>query len=108
MASGVNECHLDVSIVVGAGDAYEPTLGTELAARTISLWPGGRVVLDFARVRIVSSAFANAFFIALAREKALDQLRDVVDFRNLRPRVAQVWRRSFEAVRTTESRESTS
>ena len=105
MASGLEEVCLDVSSVVGADDAYEPSLGTELAARTVGLWSTHRVVLDFSRVRIVSSAFANAFFIGLLHEKTVDHLRDLVDFRNLRPRVAQVWRRSFEAVRATEARE---
>ena len=101
MASDTTGLLFDVSTLIGSGDAYEPSVGTQLATKVISEWNLGRVILDFSRVRIVTSAFSNAFFVTLGEARGFDRLPELVDFVNLRPRVADVWTRSYRAVRDT-------
>jgi anti-anti-sigma regulatory factor len=100
-ASTASELVLDVREAIGSEDALEPALGEAMAARAIGAWASGRVLLDFSRVSVVSSAFANAFFAAIATARPLDDLRGSIDFVGLRPRLLQVWTRSFKAVRNT-------
>ena len=101
MASDTTALLFDVSTLIGSGDAYEPSVGTQLATKVLSEWNLGRVILDFSRVRIVTSAFSNAFFVTLGEARGFDRLPELVDFVNLRPRVADVWTRSYRAVRDT-------
>lgn len=108
-AFGMNSpmSRFDAAKFLGGEDALEPALGQQLAEKVIEALTrhGQQLVVDFARVKVVSSAFANAFFIRLALQYPLTSISSLVDFTNLRPQVADVWGKSYRAVRDRQARE---
>ena len=91
---------IDVESVVGSPDLLDPVDGKRLAEATSSALSRGRpLALDFANVSAISSAFANGFFVELRNSFTLSDLQAALDFINLRPRWAQVWAKSLQAVR---------
>lgn len=89
---------VDVCVFLHSEDALDPALGTRLARRVLACIREGSARLDFSHVSVVSSAFANAFFLELAREMPLRELRGSVDFVSMRRPLKAVWQRSFAAV----------
>lgn len=91
---------MDVKILIGSSDALEPALGESVAQQVLAASSSEvRVVLDFSKVSVISSAFANAFFLAIAKERHFDQLPETMDFIQMKPRIGDVWLKSFKAVR---------
>lgn len=84
--------------VVAAVDGLSPEEGVGLA-RMVGRHASQRVVLDFSGFGIASSSFANAFFVELSTRFDLASLDGQVDFVNLGPRLLDVWRKSYRAVR---------
>lgn len=96
---GMAETLVSVAGVLGTGDAFEPALGLELAQHVLGPPVLGRILLDFAGVQVVSSACANAFFVALLQQRSLSDLASQMVFVNMSSRVGDVWSKSFRAAR---------
>lgn len=95
-----------VSELLIGKDALIPENAQLLLNRIAALTSAGsRIVLDFTDVRVVSSGFANAFFLGLAKIRSLDQWREVLDLINTTDLQQEILTRSLQAARHATSRE---
>lgn len=86
---------------VGTFGALEPTTGNSLGTEIVSLSKTSlNITLDFSGISAISSAFANALFVALNRARPLDDWRSILHFVGLGPKQADIIAGSLRAVRS--------
>lgn len=91
---------LRVHDVVGELGGLDPAKAVVLATKVIALRPQAeRVTLDFQNVGTVSSGFANAFFLTLAKAAPLESWKAILVLNGLDSHQGHVLARSLQAAR---------
>jgi hypothetical protein len=90
---------IEANGVLGTSGGIEPDVARVLADVVVAESHGGAmaVALDFTGINLISSGFANAFFLSLQRVRPLSEWRETLSFVGLGSLQAEILRRSLHA-----------